>query len=154
MLVARSLKSCADRMVILRERCDQPIEVVELVQNCQTATALLTRNGDQNFMAGFGNINRNQNRHGLCNSGIGYSRSPLRCGLLQNHCRDLNPALGRGSGVGKDRNRRASSIAPRRSDIWLYVIAVAVNSAPCSRSAAGLFWRTTSQNSTSLRAKL
>ena len=27
----------------------------------------------------------------MCNTGFGHSRSPLRCGLLQNHCRDLRP---------------------------------------------------------------
>lgn len=56
-----------------------------------TAAALLARNCDQDLMPGLGNINRNQDRRGLCNNGIGHSRSPLRCGLLQNHCRDLRP---------------------------------------------------------------
>ncbi len=91
MVIARSLKSGEDMTVILRECGNQSVEVVELVQNCQTATALLTRNSDQNFMAGFRDIIRHHNRLGLCNSDIGYSRSPSQCGLLQNHCRDLRP---------------------------------------------------------------
>jgi transposase-like protein len=35
--------------------------------------------------------NGHQNGLGLCNNRIGHSRSPLRCGLLQNHFRDLSP---------------------------------------------------------------
>lgn len=91
MIVARSFKGCADRTVIIRQRSDQPVEVVELVQNCQTATALSAGDSDQNFMAGFCDINSHQNRLALCNNGVGHSRSPLQCGLLQNHCRDLRP---------------------------------------------------------------
>jgi putative transposase len=45
-------------------------------------------------MVGFCDINRHQNRLGLCNSGIGHSRSLLQCGLLQNHCRGLRPGYG------------------------------------------------------------
>jgi putative transposase len=42
-------------------------------------------------MTRFRNVDGHQNGLGLCNNRIGHSRSPLRCGLLQNHCRDLRP---------------------------------------------------------------
>ena len=83
MVIPRGLKSHMNRTVVLRECGDQSINGIELVQNRQAPTTLSTRNGDQNFMAGFGDINRHQNSFGLCNSGIGQSRSPLRCGLCK-----------------------------------------------------------------------
>lgn len=82
-LAKNGLHVAADRTAVIRQRSDQPVEVVELVQYRQTATALSAGNSDQNFMAGFCDINRHQNRLALCNSGLGHSRSPLWCGLCK-----------------------------------------------------------------------
>jgi hypothetical protein len=90
-VITRRFKSHADWVPIFCDCRNQSVEVVQLVQHGQTTPARLAGHGNQHLMTRFRNVDGHQNGLGLCNSRIGHSRSPLRCGLLQNHCRDLRP---------------------------------------------------------------
>lgn len=53
------------------------------IKRSKSASWFSTVKRSRRFMPGFRDIDSHQNRHGLCNYGIGHSRSPLRYGLCR-----------------------------------------------------------------------
>jgi hypothetical protein len=87
-VITRRFKSHANWVPTFCDYRDQSVEASQQVQHCQTTPALLTRHCNQHLMTRFQNVDGHQNELGLCNSRIGHSRSPLRCGLWLNHWQD------------------------------------------------------------------
>ena len=90
MVIARRLKSCADRMVILRECGDQSVEVVELVQNGQTARRFLPGTAIKTSWRALA-ISIATKTGSACAIVVSVIVG-LPCDVVeQNHCRDLRP---------------------------------------------------------------
>lgn len=90
MVIVRRVKNCADRMVILRECGDQSVEVVELVQNGQTARRFLPGTAIKTSWRSLA-ISIATKTGSACAIVVSVIVG-LPCGVVkQNHCRDLRP---------------------------------------------------------------